>query len=386
MKVSIRIFALFFLLTTSITFAQQSTKFNQLYNERESSTQNFLKIMSFNTYFLYDTKADPELSFEKVYTKAAFYKKVAALADVINSVSPDVLALQEVENREVLVELSHYLEKKYKIIHYESNDTYTGQDVALLYNEEALKETSEFQSNLDYKVPLLGKDGYELYPSKPLSKGILEIELEIKESGQKIVFLVSHLKSQNGGFLSDMKRFAQANTIRHKMEEIYQTKNKRIILLGDLNDINPTATLEILTGEAQCDYDYDPSKLVFFHDVLVDYPVEKNFTYIFKKYKKSGSRSVYLGTFKSRLDFIIASPLANYEIKTKYIESAFDPSSRFPSDHLPVVAHFLIRKESNMSAVHHKNSAKVDPIEPLDEELSRKKRILVEKDAWELNL
>ncbi|PCJ21549.1 MAG: hypothetical protein COB02_02835 [Candidatus Cloacimonadota bacterium] len=364
--------------------AVSSTKFNQLYNKRVSS--DFLKIMTYNTYFLYDTKIDPSLSYEKVYTKEAFHKKLAALAEVINSVEPDVLALQEVENKAVLVELSHFLKKKYKILHYNSNDTFTGQDVALLYNKDVLRQSSKLYNNLDYKVPLIGKDGYVLYPAKPLSKGILEVELEILKSNQKIVFLVTHLKSQSGGFLSDIKRFAQANTLRHKIEEVYKTKNKRIILLGDLNDVNPTATLEILTGEAQCVYDYDPSKLVFFHDILVDYPVEKNFTYIFKKYKKSGNKSVYLGTFKSRLDFIIASPWANFEIKKKYIESAYDPSSRFPSDHLPVVAEFLIKKDSVFQEKNDKKSKKIEIIEPENEETSNIKRIEVEKDAWELNL
>lgn len=376
--------AIVFLLAIQSAFSLGTAKFSTLYDESES--QSFLKIMSFNTYFLYDTEKDPNLTYEKVYTKEAYYKKMAALADIINAASPDVLALQEVENKKVLVELTYYLQKNYKILHYESNDTFTGQDIALLYNEDVVRENSKMLNNLNYQVPLLGKSGQVIYPARPLSKGILEAELEIRSSGQTIVFLVTHLKSQNGGFVSDLKRFAQANTLRHKMEDVYNHKNKRVILLGDLNDVNPTATIEILTGEAQCVYDYDPSKLVFFHDVLVDYPVEKNFTYIFKKFKKSNRGSVYLGTFKSRLDFIIASPWSNYEIKTKFIESVFDPSTRFPSDHLPVVAHMLIKKDNVFSPGESRKLLPIEPIEPEDETKSITDRIQVPKDSWELEL
>ncbi|MCO4783194.1 MAG: endonuclease/exonuclease/phosphatase family protein [Candidatus Cloacimonetes bacterium] len=376
--------SVFYLLTIQCAYSIETAKFSALYNEGQ--TQSYLKIMSFNTYFLYDTEKDPSLSYEKVYTKEAYFKKLGALADVINAASPDVLALQEVENRNVLIDLSYYLQKKYNILHYESNDTFTGQDVALLYNKDVVREMSKMKSNLDYKVPLLGKDGEIIYPAKPLSKGILEAELIVRESGQRVVFLVTHLKSQNGGWLSDLKRFAQANTLRHKMEEVYHTKSKRVIVLGDLNDVNPTATLEHLTGEAQCVYDYDQSKLIVFHDVLVDYPVEKNFTYIFKKFKKSQGHSVYMGTFKSRLDVILASPWSNYEIKTKFIESVFDPSTRFPSDHLPVIAHMLIQKDQSLKLEKNKKSPVIEPIEPVDETKPQSVRIEIPKDKWELKL
>ena len=64
-----------------------------------------------------------------------------------------------------------------------------------------------------------------------------------------LFFLVTHLKSQLGGWGADLKRIAQANTLRAKIEEV-MARNKKIFVLGDFNDVNPSPTIEMITGES----------------------------------------------------------------------------------------------------------------------------------------
>ena len=83
---------------------------------------------------LHDCKDDPDVKYDKNCRESTYEAKLTGAAEVINRNKPDVLALQEVENRDVLVDLLTYLDRPMEILHYESKDTYTGQDVALLYN------------------------------------------------------------------------------------------------------------------------------------------------------------------------------------------------------------------------------------------------------------
>ena len=340
--------------------------FENLYPD--SPTSKGLRIMNFNTYFLYDMEDDPKVEKDQEFKPADYVAKLKGIAEVINRNSPEVVGLQEVENFKVLKDLKAYLNRNYKILHYESRDSFTGQDVALLFDQEVLEQASALRSNLQYSASLLGRKGKVLVKDQTLTKGILEVSLRVKATNEVLTFLVIHLKSQLGGFNSDMKRIAQANTLRHRMDEIIQSGKKKIFLLGDFNDINPSAVVKMVTGESRYDYDYDANKQVLFYDLLVDYSRKDNFTYKHQKFLKAGNQFRYLGTFYTRIDYIFASPWLKGRSKDVYIDQThsgdnpaeeFRPedervvigsngevelfnSHRFPSDHYPVIVNFKI--------------------------------------------
>jgi hypothetical protein len=62
--------------------------------------------------------------------------KLAGVAQVISQIKPDILALQEVENRRVLFYLNQKLKRdynlNYRIAYVEGEDFFTEQDVAIL--------------------------------------------------------------------------------------------------------------------------------------------------------------------------------------------------------------------------------------------------------------
>ena len=235
----------------TFSIAQDHCKFSQLHNDLDSP--EILQIMTYNAYWLYDREDDPNVEYDQKYKPGNYEAKLAGAAEVINRNRPDVVALQEVENRGVLEDLLTHLDRPMEILHYDSMDTYTGQDVALLYNSEKLTQSSTLKSNLDFAADLKDDDGNVLVSQRTLSKGILEVELKVKSTDEKLVFLVTHLKSQLGGWGADLKRIAQANTLRTKIEEVF-SRNKKIFVLGDFNDVNPSPTIEMITGESKYIY------------------------------------------------------------------------------------------------------------------------------------
>lgn len=369
-------------LTFTVNFAAKygsSSQFDTIYGTDDSG--QYIKIMSFNTYWLFDCIDDPDVSMDQdrmpsgcqdsgntssaellelsdeldesdydwgsdARDKVAqtYEDRLKSIAHVINSHGPDVLALQEVENRQVLDDLNRFLMKNYAILHFDSMDSFTGQDLALLYNREILKESRPMSHNLSYSADLLDKDGNVLVANRTLSKGILETELEIIGTDIRLAFLVAHLKSQLGGFQADLKRIAQANTLRKKMDEIFNNYNKKIFVMGDMNDVNPSPVIEMLTGESAYHYDYDGSNQILFYDLLVDFDKEnfgaKNFSYLHKKFLKAGAKHRYLGTFHTRIDYIFASPWVRSRSREAMIDQSFPLSTRKPSDHYPVVTKY----------------------------------------------
>jgi len=357
---------LFCLFSAQLCFGNSPTgAFENLY-EQDREKPGELRIMSYNTYFLFDREDDPNVEMDQEFKPSDYPKKLRGIADVINRNSPALVGLQEVENRKVLEDLSAFLSRGYKILHYESLDSFTGQDVALLYDPLVFEQVSELKDNLDFQASLKDKKGRILVENQKLTKGILEVELKIRASGETIVFLLTHLKSQLGGFHADLKRIAQANTLRAKMDEILAQGKKKIMLLGDLNDNNPSAAIEMITGESSYTYGYDGSKQVLFYDLLVDYSRKDNFTYMYRKFLKAGNRFRYLGTFHARIDYIFASPWVRGRAKSSYIDQThsmqggyegFIPedekiivgsngeveiynAKKFPSDHYPVIVKY----------------------------------------------
>lgn len=319
--------------------------------------------MSYNTYFLYDREDDPAVENDQEFMPSDYPRKLQGIAEIINRNSPALVGLQEVENRRVLNDLRAYLSRGYEILHYESLDHFTGQDVALLYDPLVFEKIGELKNNLDFGATLKDRKGTVLVENQKLTKGILEVNLRIRATKEVITVLLTHLKSQLGGFNADLKRIAQANTVRKKLDELIANGQKKILLLGDLNDNNPSAAIEMITGESSYSYDYDSASQVLFYDLLVDYERKDNYTYMYRKFLKAGEHLRYLGTFHARIDYIFASPWLKKRIKRSFIDQThqmldargdFDPMDekivvgangevetfnpkKFPSDHFPVV-------------------------------------------------
>ncbi|MCG6185921.1 endonuclease/exonuclease/phosphatase family protein [Maribellus maritimus] len=222
----------FFLLLIVLLFYSLS-----LLSQPQAQGEDFT-ILFYNVENLFDIRDEPGKeddeftpTGERYWTNRKLDKKLVNISKVILNSSgftkPDVIALCEIENREVLERLLYSTPLKkynYKIIHKESPD-HRGIDVALLYRPETLYP-------LNYKYfPVV--QGDEIIKTREVLyfSGIIN-ELDT------VHFFVNHWPSRYEGILeSEPLRKLAAQLLKTKVEEVRsKSENSKIIILGDFND------------------------------------------------------------------------------------------------------------------------------------------------------
>ena len=221
----------------------------------ELNCRKNILIMSYNVENLFDTIDDPHKldneflpQSKKKWTSNRYQSKLKHLASVISSVDstklPELISLVEVENQEVLEDLSHQdLLKKvhYKIVHKESPDR-RGIDVALLYNPKMFKLLEEHF----YKVSLVDDSHFK-------TRDILYAKLIFKKTKDTLHVFVNHWPSRRGGQeKSEHKRMRAAEVLKSVTDSLFKVDgNPRIIIMGDFND-EPTdkSITEVLQAKA----------------------------------------------------------------------------------------------------------------------------------------
>ena len=175
------------------------------------------------------------------WNSTRYKKKLVSIAKVVSSIGdsdgPELLGLAEVENKNVLKDLSVSKELKssaYSIIHYDSPDE-RGIDVALLYKASVFKVlSSRIYSAAFLKIRSHTRDVL-------LVKGLV--------GKDTILLLVNHWPSRRSGTEeSENKRLAVSIMVREIVDSILQkSRNAKIILMGDFNDepFNKSISIEL---------------------------------------------------------------------------------------------------------------------------------------------
>ena len=325
----------------------------------QNSVSDTLFVASWNLENLFDTVDDPGKIDEeflpgskKDWTNERLDKKLFNLARVIHAMNnnngPDILGVCEVEHESLLKDMiTKYLPGiNYKIAYKESPDE-RGIDNGLLYNADKLKLLSIYADT----VHLNFSDKTRL---------ILNANLLLKESGDTLHVFENHWPSRYGGVeKTEIKREKAASTLRKRVNSyLAQSKNSKIIIMGDFNDEpGNESVLKVLDAQP---YDCNsPGSL----QNLKDGNILFNISY--KKFQ------IGEGTYKYRndwnmLDQIILSSNLIFG-KVKYLCNSFQifkpdflveqsgkyKGNPFPtyggskylggySDHFPVTAKFLI--------------------------------------------
>jgi endonuclease/exonuclease/phosphatase family metal-dependent hydrolase len=148
-------------------------------------------------------------------------------ARVITDVDADVLALVEVEDRPSLVRLNkELLGGRYEHVMLVDGNDDRGIDVGIMTKKGFSIES--IRSNVDIK------DGDD----PVFSRDCAQYEIRTP-SGKVLHVLVNHFKSQSGG--GGKKRQRQAREVRRIAGELVAAR-KNVIVLGDLNEGQPTLT------------------------------------------------------------------------------------------------------------------------------------------------
>ena len=249
---------------------------------------------------------------EKILSSRAFQKRIAASAKQIGDVLglPRVLALQEIENRNVLERIALEIERRYGIryrgVLLAGNDV-SGINVGFLVHDDVEIRHVE-QLFRDRQLP---RDGNPLFSRPPLL-------LEICDDDRCLALINLHLRSMRG--LADPRRRERVIDKRRRQAESLATwidrrqrafPGQALMLLGDFNALTPSDNwldvAGILRGlgdnpETQIrERDLIESDLV---DLTRKIPAERRYSYIFRRQKQQLDYMLVNRAFTARVENI----------------------------------------------------------------------------------
>ena len=324
----------------------------------QTEKKETLYFAQFNIENLFDAVDDPAIDdaeflpeSEKFWTEGKVNVKLYNLAKVINFMNngrgPDVLAIEEVENFNMMKRLCYaFKDREYIPAHRESKDA-RGIDVGLLYDRKVF----EIEDLKTIEVVL---------PTRYPTRDILHVTLKHKTSGEIIHFYVNHWPSRRGGKeKSDVNREAAAKYLRIELNDLFEKEpNANVILLGDFNDEprDKSVTRMLKADDFSCGEEHETNSLL-------------NLAY--KKAENEEGSYLYAKNWDMIDQIIISSALNDgkkleYEcdsygvVKPKFmiIESGSRAGGALPtymgskyiggySDHFPVGARFYFKTEKN---------------------------------------
>ena len=205
--------------------------------DREPRGQIGLRVMFYNVENLFDTFDDPatndeEFTYqsEKTWSQKRYKEKLNNIAKTIIAIGgwepPDVVGLCEVENFQVLYDLTNITPLKkfgYQIVHQDSRDL-RGIDNALLFLPGKLQKIAQKSINIDAD-------------EKNYTRDILDVSIDFQKK-DFIHFFVNHWPSRYGGKAFTMsKRIEAASTLRQIVDSIHLKNRKcKLFIMGDFND------------------------------------------------------------------------------------------------------------------------------------------------------
>jgi endonuclease/exonuclease/phosphatase family metal-dependent hydrolase len=272
-----------------------------------------LSIASFNVQNYFDADDDPTKS-DELPKASEVTDKTKAIGAAIRAINADVIALQEVENLELLQrlvkdELASMGYEHIKLL--EGNDP-RGIDVALLSRFKVLTVTSHASD----RFPGTTAGDTDTYR---FSRDCLEVVIEPQQD-RRLILLVNHLRATDwrDPDLSLRIRQAQARRVREIVDSTLEWEpTAYLAVVGDLNDTPDSLALgEILQGTP---------KLV---DPFAGQSIDRSYT------------SSYKGN-RSRIDYILLSPGLAREVNRA--ETRHDSLYKRASDHYPPRVELTIR-------------------------------------------
>ena len=205
--------------------------------------------MTLNTEWLwspFDKQVDGSFKWLKDMPKAEYLNELAFYADLILARKIDVIALSEIENESVAIDLAQKLGPTWRAYFKQGRDTATGQDVALVSRLDYVQGSIS-----DFGFPS-GKIGNSS-KAKRLSKivGAQFYYPDRTEAGSKpqprtFGVLTAHfLSKRNENKHKALNRQKQAVALSKAIEALRRT-TEGIIVLGDFNDVIGSETIDIL--------------------------------------------------------------------------------------------------------------------------------------------
>lgn len=266
-------------------------------------------VATWNVENFYDTFNDEAIDDEeflpesaKRWTDDRYEWKTDNLVKVINFMNngcgPDILALEEIENINVLKKLIYKMrDRDYIAVHRNSPDL-RGIDVGLMYDRKI------------FDIENVETIHVELADGHP-TRDILYTVLINKKSKEKFHIYVNHWPSRRGGQeKSNINRVAAAKSLKKSLQNLNKTSpNSNIIILGDFNDAPNNESLEKILGASNFNCGKKPENSLL------------NLSYT--KFLNSEGSYLYNGKFDMIDQIIISASLLDGR-KSEYECGSFD--------------------------------------------------------------
>lgn len=211
-----------------------------------------LCLMFWNMENLFDTRDDPgkqDGDFmpggAKRFTHRAYALKSRHMAEVINHVGPDLLAMVEVENREVLedlaLQLHHYRDWEIRI---DEGSDIRGIDPALMFRRDKFTLI-----RCSYYPVFIAARGYH---SRPLMRA----DLAVADTKDTLTLFINHWPSRRGGkALTDPYRLYAASILHGAVREVREEHpGYAILMTGDFNDDAVDTCLRYMMRDPEIHY------------------------------------------------------------------------------------------------------------------------------------
>ena len=272
----------------------------------DASTSAPLRVLTWNVENLFDEVDDPDKE-DDLPSTFAVARKLEDIGTVLRQVNADFVALQEVENLEILDRLADEVAD----LGYTQTglvDSFDGRGIDVAFMTRLpLAASPSTTSHLGERFPL--PDGSrEIY----YSRDALEVFLDV--GGQTVGVVIVHFRSQLGGGGDDI-RFAEARYTAQIAEARIEAGIPRMLVVGDMNDTPESPPLDVLLSGSLT----DSTRRV---------PDDDRWTFIFDRVRQ-------------QLDYILASPAM--DAMTSEVVILHNGDIDAASDHQPVAADFVVR-------------------------------------------
>ena len=200
-----------------------------------ASEASALKVLSYNVQNLFDTVDNPKTNDEEftpqgaqAWTERVLKDKIKNLGKVISAESPDIIAVQEVENQAILERLTKEGLKKQGYV-----ATLAGPSDDLRGIRNGIISRFPIASTKSHRV---WRESWAAPGEKPMfTRDILEVTLATPN--HEVTVLVSHWPSRKGGAAREVVRLEVAEQMTAIIEGIVRDNPKRLVIsLGDFND------------------------------------------------------------------------------------------------------------------------------------------------------
>jgi endonuclease/exonuclease/phosphatase family metal-dependent hydrolase len=207
-----------------------------------------LRIVTFNAELLNAPGVTPG-NLQKYRFEYARRGHIERVANLIETLHPDVLNLLEITSKQAVDEIVEVLHEKgltdYRGYHIDSNDTFSALDVAVItrlpLDEVDGQKIRTFFSQGDdptYRraTRFRGRNGRMIDGSTSLSRNSMYF---LTVGGHKLGFLGLHLKAVPDDEYSNAKRMGEADIARALVRSEIVPRGYLPIVLGDFNDYDP---------------------------------------------------------------------------------------------------------------------------------------------------